>query len=1540
MRSVFSRGVRCSGTILLFLSLVLFPPGLGALTDLYWELPAAFSGAPGSFPVSASNGNLSVIAWQEPSALSPDSRESSRITVSLGLKSPGLPWRILPNVAGPYGYTGAEPAILSLALDKQGRILIAAAVSATQTEILLSEDEGQSFSSCRLDMGSESSVAPRVMVRSDGGYLLFVTRSLGESLSIYYSRSDDARTWSPFQAFVEDPSLRLSFLPVHAALDSRDYVIFQSLMPGRETAPAFQLFLKMSDDGGLSWTPSRRITGFRDPAGNTGDDPERFDNQRAHIIPWDGRLFLTWERRYGTGYPQIYSAVFDREGSLAGAVERINRDSAHCNNPVAFLYRGSPMVIWFDNRRRGNRVYLAQHNGVNWLNHDLSGSSGEASFGRPVVDGEELFVFWQNSSQNTGRIYALFPDLSVKPPSLAAGNFIPSGRGRGERIQVSWNDPGDSSGILGYSYVLGRFAEDSPPREILIENRNGETQFLDIHIPEDGSWYLSVIARDFAGNWSDPARVGYIRDITPPSAAAIIPPETDGKGFLLSNTFSLEWNPPPASDIAGYTWELEYLGSVTLLEDLEGEEFQAAGAEHFPPPVLPPRIMGKDYYASFDNRDDGLWRFTVSAIDEVGNIGPPSSLFFKTDKYIPRTYITYVEAVQDEQGVFSARIIGRGFSQGGSITRLILDQDGLPPYDREYFLSRGEFRVASDREIDSFVTENLGEGLYRVGVEHPLRGLFFTPPLAAVDETGTVKFGDYSRLWKPAWTFREGRKWAFDPDLLILYAVLLMCFASLFALIRGAAGAILDSRTLRMEAAALLTGDFMPWEKKKSVSKIRRRGISLRLKLASFTVVLVLVVVVIVAAPLYFMMTRTQQVTLFRGLWNRSAVLLEGLASSARAYFPSRNLLELGFLPAQIAAVPEARYVTITGYNSGATVFDDHVWTTNDPDILSKIDTAELQPGVSRLTDTLSPRLADISRRLNEEARRQVVDLSRSISELNREGASLALMADTASRRRLEDIQVTSRSLEARLTARLAEIAQEIGSEPAFSLDISGQPEDCRYILFKPVLYCQGDEDYYFRGLIRLEVSTESILAQIAEGQWQVLRVILLVALAALSLGTLGALALSGLIIRPILRLVSHVERIRDTEDKANLEGVEIEIRSHDDLAVLGGTINDMTHGLVKAAIAASDLSIGKEIQKKFIPLDLNQEGDKLSSGFKDTKSIQFFGYYEGAKGVSGDYFDYQDLDGRYYAIIKCDVAGKGIPAALIMIQVATMFLNYFKQWKPTARGMHIEEVVYQINEFIETLGFKGRFAAFALCLLDSQTGIARFCNAGDNLIHIFDASENRVKTVSLPETPATGVLPNFLVESKGGYQVQSMTLDPGDILFLYTDGIEEAKRGFRSADFKEIPCTEGNAPADTPHGNHVVGQENEELGSDRVEEIINSVMNRQVYTLRKWHNPEGEDRELIFDFGSCRGTVEEVIMALVSVEKIFRCYRDPKADDTSRILVDKKVDAFLKAHFLQYRNYCSRSREVPGNDAYMYYTYMKEDEQYDDLTILGIKRK
>ncbi|MDR2923049.1 MAG: SpoIIE family protein phosphatase [Treponema sp.] len=461
--------------------------------------------------------------------------------------------------------------------------------------------------------------------------------------------------------------------------------------------------------------------------------------------------------------------------------------------------------------------------------------------------------------------------------------------------------------------------------------------------------------------------------------------------------------------------------------------------------------------------------------------------------------------------------------------------------------------------------------------------------------------------------------------------------------------------------------------------------------------------------------------------------------------------------------------------------------------------------------------------------------------------------------------------------------------------------------------------------LVDLLVSAPLFFLIIMTRHETLIRTMLVISLSALVPGISGALIMSSLLLRPIRKLVRHVELIRDTEDKTKLANLEISISGRDEIAILGKTINEMTQTLARAAASFSELKIGKEIQKKFIPLDVDESGNKLNSGYKDAPNSVFFGYYQGARGLSGDYFDYLDLDGRYYAVIKCDVAGNGVPASLIMMQVATMFLNFFKKGDPSVR---LEELVYQINGFIDTLGFKGRFAAFTLCLFDSETGELRFCNAGDNIIHIYDASEKQVTSITLPQTPAAGALPNSIVESKGGYRTQTLSLDHGDILLLYTDGIEDSKRNFRDASFSEITCPDG-----------VAGQGSEAMGSGRVHEIINAVMNRAVYRMNRQHNPEG-GRELCFDYSGCNGEVEEVIMALITAEKMFRCYRPPwvSADDT--VLVEKKADVFLRAHFLQYSDYCSRIRECHENSSYIYYDYLMEDEQYDDLAILGIKRK
>jgi len=1491
---------------------------------LYWEEAAQFSARPGKFPISAHSANFSIIAWQE---VLPNNDSSvaatGLINISLAIKERGGPWQQRGIVAGPYTFLGTEPSILSMVIDNRDRIIIAAAAGGAQTEILISTDRGRTFSKQMLALGADNSVAPRLFVRADGGYLLFVTRGRGQALSIYYSRSDNGTTWTPFEFFTPENSLSLNFLPTHASIGRRDFVFFQSLIMGAESLSTFQLIYKTSDDGGRTWSQAVRFTSFTDPVMYATSPANNFDNQRPHLTRFGDNLFLVWERRHSPQPTQIYSAIINQNGNIIGSIDRIsNTPSAYSQNPIGFVHNNIPTVVWFDNRSGSNRIFISQRSGSEWPNSALSGTNIEASFARPIVCHDGTYVFWQTTVRDTGRIFMLAPDSSAQSPTITALNFTPSRAGRLERPRVSWNIPNDTSGIRGFSYSWTQDKNNVPPEQIMELNR-GTSQNLtrELYASSDGEWYFSVRAQDLAGNWSAPSQIMYNRKGTPPPPVAIIPPQLDNNGFLISNTFNMMWEPSVDPYTAGYTWNLQYLGAN------ENANITAP----------PSNIMGSNTQTRYENQENGLWAFAISAIDQAGNIGQPSHITFRTNKYIPYTSISYVNAQQDEQGVLSISLTGRGFATGGTITSIVLEQAGKTDQ------TTTNFTVRSDREISGIIFENIEEGQYRIKLYHSTRGVYTAEPFIPVKRTGTVKIGDFSNEWRPSWTI-QNRGWlTFNPVIALSALLIILCALGTIAIIRGIGGIITEGALIKQEALAILTGDFMPMEKKQKIVQIKRRGSGLRRKLASFTIGLVLLVVIMISTPMYVIMTNTQQKTLLEGLWERSKVLLEGIASGTRTALPNavssrgeRGILDLMYLPAQSSALPEANYITITGYGIDS-IHTDSVWASNDPALEEKLDTSELRRGVSRITDDLSLLYDEITKEFNSKAQLEGGDISQSIRDLYREGMILALDITAEGERKRADIQVTITAQEVRLNDILSEIAGDIGSYPEFSTTHLPSDGNRTFIFYKPIMYRLNADNNFYRGMVRMEVSLDSIVERLYNEQLTILTTIGIVALIVLLIGTIGAFVFAALMIRPIRKLVKHIEMIRDTDDKTKLAGVEILINTKDEISMLGNTINDMTHGLVKAAQAASDLSIGKEIQKKFIPLDVDNHGNKQSSGFKKTPNLNFFGYYEGAKGVSGDYFDYRDLDGRYYAIIKCDVAGKGIPAALIMIQVATMFLNYFKQWKPNAKGMHIEEVVYQINDFIETLGFKGRFAAFTLCLFDSATGIVRFCNAGDNVVRFYDQSEGTIKTITLPQTPATGVLPNFMIETTGGYSVQTVQIDKGDILFLYTDGIEEAKRRFRDLNFKEILCTEG--PTDTPHENHSSGQADEEMGPDRVEAIINAVMAGAVYTLKKYHNPEG-DTELQFDFSTCEGRVEDVIMAMVSVEKMFRIYKPEKAGEDSRVLVDKKVDEFLKGHFLQYRKYCAYTQEHHDNPAYMYYTHVMEDEQYDDLTILGIKRK
>jgi serine phosphatase RsbU (regulator of sigma subunit) len=657
----------------------------------------------------------------------------------------------------------------------------------------------------------------------------------------------------------------------------------------------------------------------------------------------------------------------------------------------------------------------------------------------------------------------------------------------------------------------------------------------------------------------------------------------------------------------------------------------------------------------------------------------------------------------------------------------------------------------------------------------------------------------------------------------------------------------------------------------------------------------------------------------------------------------------------------EGLYITITGPARDGSGFDA-VWATSDPVLTADaeagsmvpraLDTDTFVPGESRLDDPVSDLADDLEQQINEQARTVLGDIPTQLAQVRSELTQLLRQGVSPDNPELLDLDETQRELQQRQTELLDEVGSVFRSVPSF------QPEELstvetEYVFFQPVVFARPQEDpetaRYFRGVVRLGISTDLILEEIDTARRQLIISTGIVALGALAGGIGGALLLATIVVIPIRRLVEGVSVIRDTEQKEKLRDHVINVRTRDELAELADTVNSMTQGLVKAAEANRDLTIGKEVQKKFIPLIEDAERKKMTMAREALPQAEFAGYYEGAKGVSGDYFRYQRLDEQHYAVIKCDIAGKGVSAALIMVQVATLFTNYFQDWTLKTKGLELGSFVTQVNDIIASIGFEGRFAAFTAGILNINTGSVRLCNAGDTKIHFYEEASRRVVERDLPRAPAAGVFSSDMIPA--GFPEVDHEMRAGDVLLLFTDGIEEAKRFLRQRNYEPMHLTDEAveqqrvpdwlAPLleDKTVTRKQTGELEEEFGIPRIHEVATAFQNRRRYRLEKVSDPDGDD-ELLFDFSDADDTLDALVLALVSVEKVFRMYRPKDVTPEDRVQVDVKVDEFLKKHFRQYDRFFRYPVEAEDESQYRYYARIREDEQYDDLTVLMIRKR
>ncbi len=181
------------------------------------------------------------------------------------------------------------------------------------------------------------------------------------------------------------------------------------------------------------------------------------------------------------------------------------------------------------------------------------------------------------------------------------------------------------------------------------------------------------------------------------------------------------------------------------------------------------------------------------------------------------------------------------------------------------------------------------------------------------------------------------------------------------------------------------------------------------------------------------------------------------------------------------------------------------------------------------------------------------------------------------------------------------------------------------------------------------------------------------------------------------------------------------------------------------------DIGIAANIQAKLLP-------DKLPQ----LRNIGISTFSLPAKGVSGDYYDAFVLKNGKIAVIICDVAGKGVPASLVMVMIRTVLHLIASSANSAAK------IVNWINKGIYNQIELGHYATLSFLTFDPTTNEIEYSNAGHHPLLLYRKSTNKIIKIDTHGIPVG-------VEFSSKYHQKSFTIEKGDILLLYTDGIIEA---------------------------------------------------------------------------------------------------------------------------------------------------------------------
>lgn len=202
-----------------------------------------------------------------------------------------------------------------------------------------------------------------------------------------------------------------------------------------------------------------------------------------------------------------------------------------------------------------------------------------------------------------------------------------------------------------------------------------------------------------------------------------------------------------------------------------------------------------------------------------------------------------------------------------------------------------------------------------------------------------------------------------------------------------------------------------------------------------------------------------------------------------------------------------------------------------------------------------------------------------------------------------------------------------------------------------------------------------------------------------------------------------------------------------------------LTERLVAQERMRRELALAAEVQQRLLPSCAPQR-----------MGMEVAGFCEPARGVGGDYYDFIDFDNSQLGLAIADVAGKGMPAALLMSTVqATLRSLTARNGSGGPASYELSSIVSKLNRLLFNTTQGEHYVTFFYATFDQNTQRLTYVNAGHNPPMYFPADSRS----EFRELTSGGLVAGAFEHA--AYEQETVQMQRDDLLFLYTDGLSEA---------------------------------------------------------------------------------------------------------------------------------------------------------------------